>query len=68
MAWKAVDLFAASEAIIATMVGEIPQAHQEFLIGFLEGAPEWELLGLAGADALPAVRWRQQNLDKLDAD
>jgi hypothetical protein len=35
------------------------------LISFEKGKPEWELLGLPKIDRLPAVQWRQQNLDKI---
>lgn len=36
-----------------------------FLIGFKRGEPDWSLLNVDGAEALPAVRWKQMNLDKL---
>ena len=39
--------------------------HREFLVSFEHGKPDWDLLGLPNAADLPAVRWRQQNLDKL---
>jgi len=59
------DLLATREAIIAKIVGEMPKDHREFLVSFEEGNPKWGLLGIEGAAELPAVRWRQQNLDKL---
>ncbi|WP_426409220.1 hypothetical protein [Bradyrhizobium ganzhouense] len=31
------------------------------------GKPDWALLGVDGAAELPAVRWKQINLDKLRA-
>lgn len=43
----------------------MPAAHRKFLISFERGAPDWALLGLPGAVELPAVKWRQLNLDKL---
>ena len=60
------DLVAARAALIASVVGEMPEHHRRFLVSFEHGAPDWPLLGLDGAAELPAVRWRQQNLDKLD--
>jgi hypothetical protein len=42
--------------------------HREFLVSFERGEPDWNLLGLPNAADLPAVRWRQQNLDKLPPD
>jgi len=62
------DLLAARAAIIKTIVGDMPSDHREFLVSFERGRPNWNLLGLPSAADLPAVRWRQQNLDKLTAE
>jgi hypothetical protein len=51
--------------MIREIVGRMPTAHRRFLVSFEKGAPDWALLGLSGIENLPAVRWRQQNLDKL---
>lgn len=59
------ELIAAREASIADIVGKMPAAHRKFLISFERGAPDWALLGLPAAADLPAVKWRQLNLDKL---
>ena len=59
------ELVAAREALIAAIVGKMPAAHRKFLISFERGNPDWALLGVPGAQELPAVKWRQQNLDKL---
>lgn len=61
------DLAAAREALIADIVGAMPEEHRRFLIAFERGQPDWSLLGVPGAEDLPAVRWRQHNLDKLSA-
>jgi hypothetical protein len=37
----------------------------ELLVSFERGQPDWDSLGLPNAAEPPAVRWRQQNLDKL---
>ena len=58
------DLVAAREELIASAVHGMPQEHRRFLISFEQGKPDWSMLGI-DASALPAVRWRQQNLDKL---
>ena len=52
----------------AEIIREMPDAHRRFLISFERGDPDWTLIGLPGAADLPAVRWRQQNLDKLGSD
>jgi hypothetical protein len=43
----------------------MPSAPRKFLISFERGEPEWALLALPDAAELPAVKWRQINLDKL---
>lgn len=62
------ELIAAREALIAEVVGRMPDEHRRFLISFELGEAEWPLLGLNAIADLPAVRWRQQNLDKLSRD
>jgi len=62
------DLLSAREALIAAMAGDMPEAHKEFLLGFKSGQPHWDLLGVPGAEALPAIKWKQLNLDKMSAD
>jgi hypothetical protein len=43
----------------------MPEEHRRFLLSFERGEPDWPVLELPGASALPAVRWRQENLDRL---
>jgi hypothetical protein len=61
------DLLETREAFIAELVGKMPHEHRWFLASFERGEPDWELLGVAHAEQLPAVRWRLQNLKKLDS-
>jgi hypothetical protein len=61
------ELLAAREALIDLAVGKMPDEYQRFLISFERGKPEWDLLGVPAAAALPAVQWRQKNLDMLSA-
>jgi predicted nucleotidyltransferase component of viral defense system len=61
------DLLAARVAVIKSVVGGMSPSHRRFLVSFERGEPVWELLGLLNAADLPAVRWRQQNLNKLPA-
>lgn len=60
------DLTDAREAIINIIITNMPMPHRQFLIGFKRGQPDWALLGIPAAQHLPAVRWKQQNLDRLD--
>lgn len=62
------DLLATREKLIADVVGRMPSAHRRFLVSFERGKPDWALLGVPGASDLPAVKWRQFNLDKTNAE
>lgn len=59
------DLLAARTDLVRAIVGDMPEAHRRFLISFERGEPEWALLGLKGVNKLPAIQWRQKNLDKI---
>ncbi len=52
------------EKLIADVVGNMPEKHKEFLRSFYRRKPDWKLLGIDGVENLPAVRWRELNLDK----
>lgn len=61
------ELITAREAMITSIVQQMPDVHRRFLLSFERGEPDWPLLDIPGAHALPAVRWRQRNLDTLSA-
>ncbi len=61
------DLLETREAFIAELVGRMPSDHRKFLVSFKRGEPDWPLLGIPHAEELPAVRWRLQNLAKIDS-
>ena len=62
------DLIAAREQMIEIVVGQMPQEHREFLIGVERGDVRWQLADLQEVAALPAVRWKLSNLDKVSPD
>ena len=59
------QLLATREEMIEEIVGQMPDQHRRFLISFERGEPDWSILGSPHVSDLPAVRWRQINLDKL---
>jgi predicted nucleotidyltransferase component of viral defense system len=59
------DLLQARTALVHNIVGDMPEPHRRFLVSFERGQPDWDLLALPGVNILPAVQWRQQNLDTL---
>ena len=62
------ELLKAREAIITTMVGEMPEQHRAFLLSFKQGNPDWTALGVDKAAKLPAVQWKLHNLNQLTSE
>lgn len=62
------ELVNTQDAMIAALIGGMPDHHRAFLIGFERGEPDWSLLKIGHVAELPAIRWRQRNLHKLKAD
>ncbi|WP_435657128.1 nucleotidyl transferase AbiEii/AbiGii toxin family protein [Brucella pituitosa] len=62
------ELIEAQRKMIDELIGGMPDEHREFLIGFERGEPDWSLLNIGHVAELPAIRWRQRNLDKLKRD
>ena len=61
-------LLSAREKLISDITANMPENHKVFLRSFYCRKPEWALLGLDGVENLPAVRWREMNLDKAGHD
>jgi len=59
-------LYETREQVIDALVGQMPDRHRKLLMSFMEGAPDWSLLNIPHASELPAIRWRQVNLEKLE--
>jgi len=53
------------EDLVSEIVGNMPDQHKRFLISVKKGEPDWSLLDLPGANDLPAVRWKLENLAQL---
>lgn len=62
------ELIEAQQQMIEELIGGMPDEHREFLIGFERGEPDWSLLKIGHVAELPAIRWRQRNLNKLKPD
>lgn len=60
------DLIQTQQRLMADLIGKMPEIHRDFLIGFERGEPDWSLIGIVHAPDLPAVKWRQRNLDALE--
>ena len=60
------ELITARKAIITTIISGMPDDHRRFLLSFERSEPDWDHLGLEYIPDLPAIGWRQLNLDKLN--
>ena len=39
--------------------------ERQFLISLVANQPDWQLLGIPQLEQLPGIRWKLQNLDRL---
>lgn len=62
------DLLRIREELVTSIVDQMPHAHRRFLVSAKRGEPDWSLLDVPEAEALPAVRWRLANLAKLETE
>ncbi len=60
------ELLNAREALIDHAIQSMPEKHRRFLVSVERGEPDWNAVGMTGIDRLPAVRWKLQNLSKLE--
>ena len=58
----------ARQRMISDVKSRIGQNAATFLRSLIDGAPDFEMIGLPQAAQLPAVRWKAQNLIKLKAE
>jgi len=54
--------------LIELVNAELTEEERQFLLSFKNKAPDWKLLGLDGVEVLPAVKWKQINLGKMEKD
>ena len=55
------------EQLIRTVHARLGEREKQFLLSVKRMQPDWSLLGVPGAEALPAVRWKLHNLGQMDA-
>lgn len=52
--------------MLKNVIGSLTEDHKSFLLSFKSGEPEWQRLKYPQAEVLPAVRWKLQNIRKLN--
>lgn len=55
------------EKVLVQVVSTMTPEETQFLCSLYEGDPQWRLLGLDGVMSLPAVKWKLQNIMKMDS-
>jgi len=59
------ELYQTRDKIVETIHKGLNEHDRKFLLSLKEGNPKWELFAFPKAAALPAVRWKLQNLGKM---
>jgi len=62
------ELLSVRKTLVEEINKRITDDERAFLISFKEKAPKWELLGVKGAQDMPAVKWKLANLAKMGSD
>ncbi len=60
------DLLEAREWIITHSKDKLTDHEKQFLLSMKEGNPDWNLLGIPGAEQLPAPQWKLLNIRKME--
>lgn len=58
------SLLATHSELRKELINRMGDNHKRFLASFYRREPEWDLLSVRGVERLPAVRWRELNLDR----
>jgi len=62
------ELLSVRKTLVEEINKRITDKERKFLISFKEKAPKWELLGVKGAQDMPAIKWKLANLAKMEND
>jgi len=62
------ELTTAFEQLVKGLNQKLTVNEKAFLLSFKCNRPDWSLLALDNIERLPAVRWKQQNLDRMKTD
>jgi hypothetical protein len=60
------ELLSVRKTLVEELNKQITADEREFLVSFKERNPKWDLLGVAGAQDMPAVKWKLSNLAKMN--
>lgn len=60
-------LLAVRESLVQGLPRSLDDTERRFLCSLARNAPRWDLLGVEHAGELPGIRWKLQNLARLEA-
>jgi predicted nucleotidyltransferase component of viral defense system len=59
------DLVAARLELVQRLQAGLTASDKHFLLAFKRGDPDWNRSGFPGIEDLPALRWKQRNLERM---
>ena len=59
------DLLAVRERMLRELQHGLDKDERQFLLSLAANRPEWQLLGQGHVNKLPGIRWKMQNLQRL---
>ncbi len=59
------ELLDVRKTLVEEINKKLTDDERAFLLSFKEKAPKWDLLGIKGAEDMPAVKWKLANLTKM---
>lgn len=59
------DLVDVREKLVRQIHHDLTDHERHFILSIKEQQPEWDLLGIADVNRLPAVQWKLQNLHRM---
>ena len=51
--------------LFAELPARLDRSRKEFLLGLVEGAPDWSQMPFGHLSEMPAIRWKLANLERL---
>ncbi len=53
------------ESLVARIANDLTLTERQFILSVKEGKPQWDLIGLEGAQNLPAIQWKLLNIGRM---
>jgi predicted nucleotidyltransferase component of viral defense system len=60
------DLEKTREQLVSMIARELTVQQKQFIDSVKEGMPQWDLIGIAGVENLPAVKWKLVNIGRMN--